>query len=72
MPCRRCASDNQSQFNAEMNVHFPGREGLDKPTVWIFPEVVVCLACGCAEFTVPETQLHVLAEVGAVTSRDTD
>jgi hypothetical protein len=45
-----------------MNFHFPGYEGLDKPTVWIFPEVVVCLDCGLAELTVPEAELRTLAK----------
>jgi hypothetical protein len=45
-----------------MNFHFPGTEGLNKPTVWLFPEVVVCLDCGLAEFTVPEQELSALRE----------
>jgi hypothetical protein len=58
MSCKSCRSHNQSKFNAEMNLHFPGREGLEKPTVWVFPQVVVCLDCGFAEFTISETELH--------------
>lgn len=58
MACKRCCSDNQRKFTVEMNIHFPGREGLDKPTVWLFPEVVVCLDCGVAEFSIPEADLH--------------
>jgi hypothetical protein len=57
-----CGSDNQRKFSTEMNFHFPGYEGLDKPTVWIFPEVVVCLDCGLAELTVPEAELRTLAK----------
>jgi len=45
-----------------MTFHLPGYEGLDKPTVWIFPEVVVCLDCGLAELTVPEAELPTLAK----------
>jgi hypothetical protein len=41
-----------------MNFHFPGREGLEKPTVWVFPQVVVCFDCGFAEFTILEAELH--------------
>jgi hypothetical protein len=33
---------------------------VNKPTVWVFPEVLVCLDCGVSEFTVPETELRVL------------
>jgi hypothetical protein len=58
--CRRCSSEKQEKFNTEMNIHFPGREGLDKPTVWVFPQVTVCLDCGFAEFSVPETELRTL------------
>jgi hypothetical protein len=52
MVCKRCASDNQSSFNGEVAVHFPGLEGLDKPVVWVFPKLAVCLNCGVTEFTV--------------------
>jgi len=60
MACKRCASDKRGKYTAEMNFHFPGAEGLDKPSVWLFPEVVVCLECGLAEFNVPEAELGTL------------
>jgi len=53
----------------EMNIHFPGREGLDKPTVWVFPKVLVCLDCGFAEFVIPKNELHAL--VDGLTRRQT-
>lgn len=62
MSCRRCSSDHQSTFGTETNIHFQGRRGLDKPTVWVFPKVVVCLDCSFAEFVVPKNELHVLVE----------
>ena len=65
MACKSCGSDNQRKFKAEMNLHFPGREGVEKPTVWVFPQVMVCLDCGFAEFTVPEAELHTLAKGAA-------
>jgi hypothetical protein len=65
MPCKSCASQNQSKFSAEMNIHLPGFNGLEKPTVWIFPEMVVCLDCGFAECTIPESELHKLARGAA-------
>jgi hypothetical protein len=65
MACKGCSSHNQSKFNTEMNIHFPGYEGLQKPTVWVFPEVVICLNCGFAEFSVPEAELHLLVKGNA-------
>jgi hypothetical protein len=41
---------------------------LNKPGVWVFPKVVVCLDCGCSWFTVPETELALLAK-GAEANR---
>jgi ssDNA-binding Zn-finger/Zn-ribbon topoisomerase 1 len=61
MPCKSCGSVNQKKFSAEMGIHFLGLENIDKPTVWVFPEVIVCLDCGTAEFAVPETELRQLA-----------
>ena len=57
MVCKRCASDNQSAFNGEIAIHFPGLKGLDKPIVWVFPKLAVCLDCGLTEFTVPKREL---------------
>jgi len=62
MSCKSCGSVNEKKFSAEINLHFPGYEGLEKPTVWLFPEVVVCLDCGVAEFSIPNTELCLLAE----------
>ena len=58
--CPSCGLVNQSRFPV------PGRDGHpfsrpeNKPTVWVFPEVLVWLDCGVSEFTVPETELRVL------------
>jgi len=58
--CRSCQSVNQSTFNGEIAIHFPGIEGLNKPIVWVFPKVLVCLNCGFTEFAIPEKELDVL------------
>lgn len=58
--CNSCQSDNRHTFNGEIAIHFPGLKGLDKPIVWVFPKVVVCLNCGFAEFVVSERELKVL------------
>jgi hypothetical protein len=65
MACKPCKSDNQREFGAEINIHFPGREALDKPAVLLFPKLWVCLCCGFTEVTIKETELHRLVEGAA-------
>jgi len=60
MNCRRCSSEDLKNFNAEMAIHFPGLEGLNKPHVWAFPKMVVCLDCSFVEFELPAPQLSEL------------
>ena len=55
--CSSCRSNNQAEFGSEMIVHFSGREILDKPGVWVFSKLLVCLDCGSSYFTVPKTEL---------------
>ena len=55
--CRQCASGELKDFNGELAIHFPGLEGLNKPIVWVFPKVRVCLGCGLGEFVIPDQQL---------------
>jgi len=62
MTCKGCHSEMQSVFNGEIAIHFPGREGLNKPNVWVFPKLVVCLHCGFTEFAVPKRELQVLKQ----------
>src|SRR5271169_246750 len=59
--CKSCASESRLEFGAEMIVHFPGLEGLDKPSAWVFPKLLVCMDCGFTEFAIPETELASLA-----------
>jgi hypothetical protein len=61
MPCKSCGSVNQSKFTGEICIHFPGLKNIDKPVVWVFPELIVCLDCGTTEFVVPEAELRQLA-----------
>jgi hypothetical protein len=61
MPCKSCASVNQSKFTGEIGIHFSGLKNIDKPVVWVFSEIIVCLDCGTAEFRVPEAELRQLA-----------
>ena len=62
MTCGVCGSGKQAEFNGEIAIHFPGLQGLDKPIVWVFPQLLVCLKCGAALFTVPEAELSILAK----------
>ena len=58
--CNACGSDNQAGFNGEVAIHFPGLEGLDKPIVWVFPQILVCVKCGASQFAIPNDELSVL------------
>jgi hypothetical protein len=62
MLCPSCASGKRKQFVSEIAIHFSGLENLDKPSVFVFPTVFVCLNCGFSHFTVPDTELVLLAE----------
>jgi hypothetical protein len=62
MACKACDSDRQSEFSGEVAIHLPGLQNLDKQTVWVFPQLLICLNCGVAQFAVPEAELSVLAE----------
>jgi hypothetical protein len=61
MSCRFCESGDEAEFTAEMIIHFQGLKNVDKPGVWIFPKLLVCLDCGSSQFTVPATELAILA-----------
>ena len=62
MLCKSCHFENQRELNGELAVHFTGLNGLDKPIVWLFPNLRVCFNCGFAEFVIPETELRRLVE----------
>jgi hypothetical protein len=66
VPCKRCGCQNPQPFDGEVAIHFPGPDGIDRPIVWVFPELAVCFHCGFAEFTVPERELTVLSTGKAV------
>jgi hypothetical protein len=44
--CNSCASDNLAEFDSEVNIHFPGSRKLEKPSIFVFPKIIVCLNCG--------------------------
>jgi len=39
-----------------MGIHLPGLRNLDKPVVWVFPALSICLDCGIAEFVMPDAE----------------
>lgn len=61
MSCTSCTSERQAEFGTEMNIHFRGLKNVDHPGILIFPKLSVCLDCGFSWFTVPETELTMLA-----------
>jgi hypothetical protein len=62
MKCKSCGSQNLNKFPAEVALHLPGLNDLQKPVVWTHPEVWVCLDCGQGEFSVGENDLRELTE----------
>jgi hypothetical protein len=61
MSCPSCRSGNQAEFPSEMLIHFSGRQNLDRPAVWVFPKLLICLDCGFLQATVPPSVLASLA-----------
>jgi hypothetical protein len=62
MACKSCGSHNQGKFASVVDIHFPGLRNANKNPVLVFPELLVCLNCGEAEFTVPKAELDLLAK----------
>ena len=62
MVCKACHSDHLREYPAEINIQFPGKENLNKPSIWVFPKLLVCLACGFTESRIPNTELRSLAD----------
>jgi hypothetical protein len=71
MSCLLCASGNHGEFASEIVIHFRGLKNLDKPTVWLFPKLLVCLDCGFSQFAIPQTELALLAGGTATTEATT-
>ena len=61
MPCLACSSGNQTEFTAEINIHFRGRENIDNPGVLLFPNLLVCMDCGASHFSTPQPALSQLS-----------
>jgi hypothetical protein len=68
LTCKSCGKDSFGTFPAEIAIHFPGLKNIDKPTVFVFPQLVICLNCGLAAFTMPEDELRLLARNSAASA----
>jgi hypothetical protein len=60
--CKSCGSINIDKFIGEMGIRRPGLKNVDKPSVLVYSELIVCLNCGKAEFVVPKAELRLLPE----------
>jgi hypothetical protein len=58
MPCTSCGSKKLRRFKGQIRIRYPGLEKADGPPVWVFPELVLCLDCDAALFTVPGAELR--------------
>jgi hypothetical protein len=62
MACRSCRSENQTELDAEVNIHFAGQTGLDQPHVLACPRLTICLSCGFTQCTLTKDELGTLRE----------
>ena len=68
MSCPLCESGNQAELTAEMLIHFSGLKNLNKPAVWVYPRLLVCLDYGFSHFTVPERELASISRTLEISS----
>jgi hypothetical protein len=61
--CTLCGAEKQEKFSTEIAVH---SRDPNKPLVFVFPKILLCLNCGKPEFprefVVPENELRDLAK----------
>lgn len=62
MSCRSCGSETQTGFASEISVHVLGLENVNKPTLMVFPRLLVCMNCGYTELTLAEKELALLGK----------
>jgi hypothetical protein len=65
MPCSSCGSHNLEKFTGNVAIRFAGPENIDQRAVFAVPELMICWACGFAEFAVPSDPLRALAKRNA-------
>lgn len=57
MACTSCASSNQTEFPAEVNIRFSDLKNSNELGVFVFPRVLVCHDCGSSSFMTPAPEL---------------
>lgn len=67
--CGSCGSAKLAKLGGEIALRFPGLQNIDKPAVFVFAEVVVCLDCGASNFAIPPPELHSLRMLSSPLSR---
>jgi predicted nucleic-acid-binding Zn-ribbon protein len=60
MPCNKCGSTRQQDFQGEPTLAFPRKERLNLSPVYVCQKTLVCLDCGYTEFVIPDTALEKL------------
>jgi len=66
MACSSCGADNQIEYDSEIAIRL--RKKVDSPAVFVSRALLVCLLCGFTEFTVPESELGLLAYSATATN----
>jgi hypothetical protein len=56
MTCKSCASERQAEVDAEINLHFPRSDEPGSSDLLIACPVLLCLRCGLAEFSIPQSE----------------
>lgn len=60
--CRSCSSSRFLELNAEMCLHVPGLSGLNKPPIFAFTKLSVCLDRGSLQSNLSEKELAQIRE----------
>ncbi len=61
MSCLMCVSAKQVEYSFEMMVHRDGLKNIDNASVLVLQKALICLDCGFSQFTVPKSELALLA-----------
>jgi hypothetical protein len=60
MPCRRCASGNQTDFSSEICAHFQAPKDSTRLPIFVLPVLRVCLDCALTESVFPKEESNQL------------